>query len=111
MIRFGLTYPTSHYLTQFVIRFGLTYYSPELMMSQATPHPHRLDPIDLMEHPLRVMVMVAQSHAGMWKRNGERGGEQIWLRCVVVRITYSLKRSCRLALPCLANQARFSRIP
>ena len=85
-------------------RFGLTYYSPELLMSQATPHPHRLDPIDLMEHPLRVIVMVAQSYAGMWRRNGEclieflmalwqwdRKRKSNWLNSVLLAVSgYSL---------------------
>lgn len=29
-----------------------------------------VDPVELMEPALRVQVMVAQSHASMWRRNG-----------------------------------------
>ncbi|XP_041351534.1 E3 ubiquitin-protein ligase UBR2-like isoform X2 [Gigantopelta aegis] len=45
-------------------KFDLTFHSPELMTKK------RLDPVDLLEPPLRAQVMIAQTQAGMWRRNG-----------------------------------------
>ncbi|XP_014664856.1 PREDICTED: E3 ubiquitin-protein ligase UBR2-like isoform X1 [Priapulus caudatus] len=54
-------------------RFGLTYDSPEFTMEEKPA------PRELMEYPLRCQVMVAQSHAGMWRRNGYSLLHQIYL--------------------------------
>ena len=72
----SLSHSLTHSLFRLHHRYGLTYYSPSLWMSTDV---HRLDPIDLMEHPLRVIVMVAQSYAGLWKRNGYALLNQIYL--------------------------------
>lgn len=46
-------------------KHGLNLNSPELAMDA-----HSLTPVDLIEPPLRVLVMIAQSQANMWRRNG-----------------------------------------
>lgn len=45
-------------------KFGLTFDSPEFAVKD------KPCPVLLMEYPLRTQVMVAQVHAGMWRRNG-----------------------------------------
>ncbi|XP_048259504.1 E3 ubiquitin-protein ligase UBR2-like isoform X2 [Haliotis rufescens] len=45
-------------------KFGLSFNSPELSTKK------RLEPMELMEAPLRTQVMIAQTQAGMWRRNG-----------------------------------------
>ena len=37
-----------------------------------------VDPVELMEPPLRVQVMIAQTQAGMWRRNGYALLNQVW---------------------------------
>ncbi|XP_060067571.1 E3 ubiquitin-protein ligase UBR2-like isoform X1 [Ylistrum balloti] len=44
-------------------KHGLNFNSPELAMDSLTP-------VDLIEPPLRVLVMIAQTQANMWRRNG-----------------------------------------
>ncbi|XP_064624216.1 E3 ubiquitin-protein ligase UBR2-like isoform X2 [Lineus longissimus] len=44
-------------------KFGMTFFSPEMNQSE-------LSPVDLIEPPLRTLVMIAQTQAGMWRRNG-----------------------------------------
>ncbi|XP_066252750.1 E3 ubiquitin-protein ligase UBR2 isoform X1 [Euwallacea similis] len=44
-------------------KFGLHFDSPELQQSKPTP-------VQIIEPVLRAQVMIAQVHAGMWRRNG-----------------------------------------
>ncbi|KAL3874810.1 hypothetical protein ACJMK2_037773 [Sinanodonta woodiana] len=44
-------------------KFGLEFESPNC-------HLMKPDPVELMENPLQCQVLVAQSQAGMWRRNG-----------------------------------------
>ncbi|XP_071525838.1 LOW QUALITY PROTEIN: E3 ubiquitin-protein ligase UBR2 [Panulirus ornatus] len=51
-------------LTLHLDRYGLNYNSPEFLV-KGKPSPE-----ELMEPVLRTQVMIAQVHAGMWRRNG-----------------------------------------
>ncbi|XP_064603615.1 E3 ubiquitin-protein ligase UBR2-like isoform X2 [Liolophura sinensis] len=46
-------------------KFGLTYHSPEIYIN-----PAKLDAVEMLEAPLRVQVLISQTQAGMWRRNG-----------------------------------------
>ncbi|KAK3092305.1 hypothetical protein FSP39_001069, partial [Pinctada imbricata] len=58
--------PLSRFLAGLYVymeKFGLSF-NCDALQSQA------VDPVELMEPPLRVQVMIAQTQAGMWRRNG-----------------------------------------
>ncbi|XP_070180013.1 E3 ubiquitin-protein ligase UBR2-like isoform X1 [Littorina saxatilis] len=59
--------PITRFLASIYIHlaeYGLRFDSPELMVRK------RLEPVELMEPALRVQVLIAQTQAGMWRRNG-----------------------------------------
>lgn len=61
-------------------KFDLTYDSIEFMTEEKPTAQ------ELMEFPLRCQVMVAQSHAGMWRRNGYSLLHQVTMTTINTRI-------------------------